>query len=160
MSIKNLNPYLNFNGDAEKAIKLYEKALGARAENVMRWGDLPPGEGGDVKPEHKNRVMHALLHLGPAELMVADTPADQPAKHGDNSYVNLSFDDVADMKKKFDALAAGGQVTMPLQDTFWGAKFGMLKDAFGVQWMFNCQLEQPAGGNGGRQGANVSSSKR
>ena len=71
--------------------------------------------------------------------MVADTLPDQPARPGDNAHVNLSFDDVADMKKKFDALAAGGQVTMPLQDTFWGAKFGMLKDAFGVQWMFNCQ---------------------
>ena len=50
MSITNLNPYLNFNGDAEKAIKLYEKALGAKAENVMRWSEMPPGEG-DVKPE-------------------------------------------------------------------------------------------------------------
>ena len=61
MSITNLNPYLNFNGDADKAIKLYEKALGAKAENVMRWGDMPQGEGGQVKPEHKNRVMHALF---------------------------------------------------------------------------------------------------
>ena len=160
MSIKNLNPYLNFNGDADKAIKLYEKALGAKTDNVMRWSDMPPGEGNDVKPEHKNRVMHALLHLGPAELMVADALPDQPVRPGDNAHVNLSFDDVADMKKKFDALAAGGQVTMPLQDTFWGAKFGMLKDAFGVQWMFNCQIEQPASGSGGRQSASASSGKR
>ena len=152
MSITNLNPYLNFNGDADKAIKLYEKALGAKAENVMRWGDMPKNEGGgEIRPEHKNRVMHALLHLGKGELMVADTLPDQPSRPGDNAHVNLSFDDTADMQKKFDALAAGGQVTMPLQDTFWGARFGMLKDAFGVQWMFNCQKEQPAGGNGGRR---------
>jgi PhnB protein len=151
MSITNLNPYLNFNGEADKAIKLYEKALGARAENVMRWGDMPQGEGGQIKPEHKNRVMHALLHLGKGELMVADTMPDQPARPGDNAHVNLSFDDISDMQRKFDALAEGGQITMPLQDTFWGARFGMLKDAFGVQWMFNCQKEQPATGDGGRR---------
>jgi PhnB protein len=150
MPITNLNPYINFNGDADKAIKLYEKALGAKAENVMRWGDMPPGEGGQIKPEHRNRVMHALLHVGKGELMLADTLPDRPARPGDNAHVNLSFDNVADMQKKFDALAAGGQVTMPLQDTFWGARFGMLKDAFGVQWMFNCQKEQ-AQGDGGRR---------
>ena len=150
MSITNLNPYINFNGDADKAIKLYEKALGAKAENVMRWGEMPPGEG-DVKPEHKNRVMHALLHVGGGDIMVADTLPDRPAKLGDNAQVALAFDDVADMKKKFDALSAGGQVTMPIQDTFWGAKFGMLKDQFGVQWLFNCQQAQQAqSGAGGR----------
>ena len=151
MSITNLNPYINFNGDAEKAIKLYERALGARSENVMRWSELPPGEGGNVAPEHKNRIMHALLHVGDFELMVADTPPDQPAQVGNRSHVNLSFDDVSDMQKKFEALSSGGQVTMPIQDAFWGAKFGMLKDQFGVQWMFNCQQEQRQAGNGGQK---------
>lgn len=151
MSITTLNPYISFNGEAEKAIKLYERALGARSENVMRWSDLPPGEG-SISPEHKNRIMHALLHVGGGDIMLADTPPDQPAQAGNRSHVNLSFDDVSDMQKKFEALSAGGQVTMPIQDTFWGAKFGMLKDQFGVQWMFNCQQEQRQSGNGGRKG--------
>jgi PhnB protein len=56
--------------------------------------------------------------------------------------VILDFDDTADMTKKFDALAIGGKVVMPLQDTFWGAKFGMLKDAFGISWMFNRDLKK------------------
>lgn len=147
MSITNLNPYLNFNGTAEKAIKLYERALGAKTENLMRWSEMPPGEG-NVAPEHKNRVMHAHLQVGHGELMVADTLPDRPVKPGDNAHISLNFDDVGDMKKKFDALSSGGQVVMPLQDTFWGAKFGILKDEFGVQWMFNCQ--KAGGGNGDR----------
>jgi PhnB protein len=139
MSITNLNPYLNFNGEAEQAIKLYEKALGAKADNVMRWRDMPDAK---VATEHQNRVMHAVLHVGGGDLMVSDTLPDRPVEPGDNAHINLSFDDVTEMKRKFDALADGGEVTMPLQDTFWGAKFGMLTDAFGVQWMFNCQQQQ------------------
>jgi PhnB protein len=141
MSIKNLNPYINFNGEADQAIALYQRALGARTENIMRWKDMPDAK---VSGAEGNRVMHALLHVGSGELMVADTPPDQPARPGDNAHINLSFDDTSDMERKFKALAEGGSVTMPLQDTFWGARFGMLKDRFGVQWMFNCQKEQPA----------------
>jgi len=58
---------------------------------------------------------------------------------GTNNYVCLDFDDPADMTKKFEALSAGGSVVMPLNDTFWGAKFGMLLDAYGIRWMFNCE---------------------
>jgi PhnB protein len=57
-------------------------------------------------------------------------------------HVTLDFDDAADMARKFDALAAGGKITLPLQDTFWGAKFGMLTDAHGVSWMFNCETKK------------------
>jgi PhnB protein len=116
----------------------------------MRGSDRPPGEGGNVSPDAKNRIMHAVLHVGGGDIMVADTPPDQPAQVGNRSHVSLAFDDVSDMQKKFEALSNGGKVTMPIQDAFWGAKFGMLKDQFGVQWMFNCQQEQHQRGNGGK----------
>lgn len=135
MSIKKLNPYLFFNGTAEQAIKLYESALGAKTEGLARFGDAP---GMDVPAEQKSRVMHALLNLGAGVVMVSDTMPDQPVATAGNAHVCLDFDDLADMTKKFDALAVGGKVTMPPQDTFWGATFGTLTDAFGVQWMFNC----------------------
>ncbi len=140
MSIQRLNPYLVFNGDAEKAIHLYEKALGARTEGLSRFGDVP---GSKTPPEHKDRVMHAELHLGEGLVMVSDTPPDKPTPTEGNVHVTLDFDDVTDMTRKFEALASGGTVTMPLQDTFWGARFGMLKDAFGVNWMFNCTTKKP-----------------
>jgi PhnB protein len=139
MSIKQLNPYLNFEGTADKAIKLYESALGAKAENVMRFGDAP---GMPVPPEQKGRVMHAALRIGAGMLMVSDTMPGMPVAHDSNTHVCLDFDDPADLTKKFEALAAGGKVTMPLQDTFWGAKFGMLTDAYGIKWMFNCELKK------------------
>ena len=66
---------------------------------------------------------------------------DMPLTVGNNVHVCLDFDDAAEMTRRFDALAAGGQVNMPLQDTFWGARFGMLTDAYGIRWMFNCNLK-------------------
>ena len=136
MAIKKLNPYLNFDGTAEQAIKLYESALGAKTDRIMRWGDVAEMK---VEPEHKNRVMHAALFIGEGVIMVSDCQPDQPTTPGDSIQVSLDFDDATDMAKKFDALSAGGKVLMPLQDMFWGAKFGMLKDAYGINWMFNCE---------------------
>jgi PhnB protein len=140
MSIKKVNPYLNFNGTADKAIKLYESALGAKVETVMRFGEMPDAKFG---PDDKNRVMHAALQLGDGGVvMISDTMPDSPTTIGTNAYVALHFDDAAETASRFDALAAGGKVTMPLADTFWGAKFGMLTDAFGINWMFNCELKK------------------
>ncbi len=140
MAIKQLNPYLNFDGTADKAIKLYESALGAKAETVQRFGDMP---GGDVAPEHKNRVMHAVLHIGGGTIMISDTQPNSPVARDSNVQIVMDFDDANEMNRKFDALAVGGKVTMPLNDTFWGARFGMLTDAFNIRWMFNCQLRKP-----------------
>jgi PhnB protein len=133
--IKQLTPYLNFDGTGEQAIALYEKALGARTENVMRFGDIP---GNTPAPENKNRIIHALLHIGKGIIQISDTPPDMPGKVAGNVHVALDFDDVADLRAKFEALAVGGQVTMPVQETFWNATFGMLVDAYGISWMFNC----------------------
>jgi PhnB protein len=133
MAIKKATPYLNFDGTAERAIKLYESALGARTETIQRFGEMP-----GAAPEHKNRVLHALLHLGDAILMMSDTQPGTPLRPGINLHVALDFDDVADMARKFDSLAKGGKVTLPLADAPWGARFGMLTDAHGINWMFNC----------------------
>jgi PhnB protein len=138
MAIKQLNPYLNFNGTAGKAIQLYEKALGAKVENLMRFGDA----GGQTRPEHKDLVMHAHLRLGDGVIMISDAQPGVPVPAESNTHVMIDFDDAADMARKFEALGSGGKVTMPLQDTFWGARFGMLTDAFGIRWMFNCETRK------------------
>jgi PhnB protein len=139
MAIRKLNPYLNFNGTADKAIKLYESALGAKTERIMRFGDIAEMK---IAPEHKDRVIHAALVIGEGVVMVSDTMPNQTVPTEGNTHVILDFDNTADMAKKFDALAVGGKVTMPLQDTFWGAKFGMLKDAYGISWMLNCDMKK------------------
>ena len=139
MPITQLIPYLFFNGTADKAIKLYESALGAKIEEVSRFGDAP---GMNPAEADKNKVMHAQLRIDSGVVMVSDAMPGQPVAPGSNTDVCLNFDDVAEMTRKFEALAAGGKVTTPLQDTFWGATFGTLTDAFGVRWMFNCTLKQ------------------
>lgn len=134
MSILKLNPYINFNGDAAKAIALYEKALGAKVEQLLRFGELP-----DMAPEHKDRIMHAALRVGEATLMLSDGQPERPIKSRSGSHVCLHFGDAKDMHEKFEALSSGGKVSYPIHDAFFGAKFGMLDDAFGVQWMFICE---------------------
>src|SRR5689334_8622031 len=136
MAIKQLNPYLNFNGNAAKAIELYERALGAKSENVMRFGDV---QGMPVPADQKNRIMLALLRIGAGVVMISDTRPDDPVTPGTNAHVVLDFDDEKEMASRFDALASGGKVNLPLQDMFWGARFGMLTDAFGINWMFNME---------------------
>ena len=136
MAIRKLNPYLNFDGTAAKAIALYEKALGAKTESVQKFGDVP---GMQVPAENKDRVMHAVLHIGESAVMLSDSQPGVPIAAGNNMHITLDFDDTAEMARRFDALSAGGRITMPLQDTFWGAKFGMLTDLHGIRWMFNCE---------------------
>lgn len=134
MSIKALNPYLNFDGNAAEAIALYESALGARTAGLMRYSEMP----GDACPsELKDRIMHARLQVGEGWLMISDTQPDRPTKVGTNVELTLHFDDADDMAKRFDALAAGGKVVMPLHDAFWGGKFGALVDKLGVHWLFH-----------------------
>ena len=133
MAIKKLNPYLNFDGNAAKAIALYEKVLGAKTEGLQKFGEMANG-----KTEYKDRIMHAALHIGGGVIMISDGMPGKPPTVGNNVHITLEFDDEADMAKKFDGLASGGTIAMPLQNTFWGAKFGMLTDQFGIPWMFNC----------------------
>jgi PhnB protein len=136
MTIKSLNPYLTFNGDAEQAIKFYEQALGARVVQIIRFDQVP---GMNPAEEHKQRVMHCQLDIAGATLMVSDTMPRDPAPGVSSIHVVLHLSDEADQQTKFDALAAGGRVSFALHDTFWGAKFGMLVDKFGVPWMLNCE---------------------
>lgn len=139
MSIKKINPYILFNGTAEKAIKLYETALGAKVEHIMHYGEAP---GTSAPAGSKSLIMHGVLQIGEWTVMLSDTTPDRPVATEGNIQIALDFTDPAEMAKTFDALSVGGKVVLPLQDMFWGAKFGMLTDAYGVQWMFNCELKK------------------
>ncbi len=129
-----------FNGTGQKAISLYENALGAKAEHVMHYGDVP---GMEVPADGKKFILHALLRIGGNVLMLSDTTPDKPIAEGSNVQVALDHSDVEEMSKAFDALSDGGQVISPIVDTFWGARFGALIDAAGINWMFNCEIKKP-----------------
>lgn len=133
-------PYLMFAGTAEEALDFYESALGAKIEIVSRFGDTPMPSA----EEQKNKIMHARFTVGGSEVMASDgRPGEQYT--GNNVALSIDFEAVEDMKQKFDKLAEGGKVTMPVQDTFWGATFGMLTDKYGIQWMFNCDKKPDTG---------------
>lgn len=135
MPVKDVSPYLFFNGNGEAAVRLYEKALGAKVTALMRYDEMP-AEHRPTAPELARRIMHAALEIGPRTVMISDTLPDRPTTPGGNVEICLQYDDLAEMAARFDALAASGTVVMALHDAFWGDRFGALVDELGVRWMF------------------------
>jgi PhnB protein len=134
-----LNPHLTFNGDCEAAFKFYQACLGGSIQTMMTWGDSPMAD--QVPAEMRDKIIHATLIVGDSALMGGDSPSDRYEKPTGFS-ITLQMSDPSDAERVFRALAEEGTVTMPIQQTFWTVRFGMLIDRFGIPWMVNCQ--QPA----------------
>lgn len=126
-------PYLNFNGNAAEALDFYSKALNGQVEFKQTYGESPM----ESSESQKNKIMHASFKAGDLHFLVSDGMEGQPVSGGDNLSLSLNFNDVEELNKTFNALSEGGKITMELQDTFWGARFGMLTDKYGFNWMFN-----------------------
>lgn len=126
-------PYLNFNGNAKQALAFYEQALNGKVVMAQTFADANMAQDESMK----DKILHAVFEAGSLKFMVSDCPPGVRVSSGDQVSLSLNFQDLQTIEKTFAALADGGQVTMPLQDTFWGARFGMTKDKFGVHWMFN-----------------------
>jgi PhnB protein len=131
-----LNPYLTFNGQCEAAFKFYEKVLGGKIEAMMTYGSSPMAE--QTPSDWRNKIMHARMTVGDKMLMASDAPPDRyEAMKG--IMVTLGIDNPGEAERIFHALSANGAVQMPLQETFWALRFGMLVDQFGTPWMVNCE---------------------
>ena len=141
--MKTIQPYLTFNGNCEEAMNFYKSCIGGEL-NIMRFGDAPSGETGN---DDKNLVMHSTLSADGAVIMASDGGSQHTVTPGTMITINLNFDSKEEETAVFNKLAAGGNITMSLNDTFWGAHFGMLTDKFGIQWMLNCE-NQGAKSNG------------
>jgi PhnB protein len=131
-----LNPYLFFNGECEAAFKFYEQCLSGKIDAMMTYEGSPMAE--ETPTESRNKIMHAQLNVGDMVLMGSDTLPEH-FKTPQGFYVSLQFDDVAEAERIFHTLAENGTVRMPLEETFWAARFGMLVDRFGTPWMINCE---------------------
>jgi PhnB protein len=138
------NTYLNFKNQTEEAFNFYKSVFGGEFGNdgIARFSDIPPMEGAPALPEaDKNLIMHIELKItGGHVLMGTDAPESMgfQVNYGNNVHISLEPDTREETKQLFDALSAGGKITMELQDMFWGAYYGSLTDKFGVQWMVNC----------------------
>jgi len=124
--------YLNFDGNARDAMQFYARCL--QGELLL----MPFSEANvDAPPEARDRTMHAKLTKGSCMLMASDIMPGMPFQRGNNFYICLNCESLEETERVFAALGEKGKVTMPLQDTFWGARFGLITDQFDVNWMFN-----------------------
>jgi PhnB protein len=131
-----LSPYLTFSGDCEMAFDFYAKCLGGKIDAMVRHEGTPAAQ--QVPPEWRNKILHARLVVGEMVLMGSDAP---PARYEPMKGFSVMLDvaDPAEAEHIFQALAENGTVRMPIQKTFWAARFGMLVDQFGTPWMINCE---------------------
>jgi PhnB protein len=127
--------YLFFDGRCEEALEFYKRAVGAEVTMLMRNDESPePPPPGMLPPGSERKIMHAQFKVGDTELMASDGHC-KGKPHFEGVSLALSVPDDATARKRFDALAAGGHVDMPLTKTFFSSSFGMLHDKFGVGWM-------------------------
>ena len=131
-----VNPYLLFNGRCQEAFTFYAECLGGKIEAMLPHAGTPAE--GHVPPEWREKIMHARLSLGEDVIMGSDAPPghfEQPKGFS----VTIQLTDSAEADRVFQRLSDGATVTMPIQQTFWAKRFGMLVDRFGTPWMVNCQ---------------------
>lgn len=126
-----------FNGNCSEAMKFYQKALGGDLQ-MMPYAEAPMPEFN----KNKDLIMHATLRAGNVVIMGADTTPEKRVSNGTNVHISFDCESMDEIQKVFSALSQGGKITMPLQDTFWGAHFGMLTDKYGHEWMFNYDKNQ------------------
>src|SRR5688572_14759530 len=142
----NVNVYLNFNGNCEEAFNFYKSVFGGEFNYIGRFKDMPKeGEHPPMPEDQGNRIMHVSLPISKETmLMGSDTGGEWAAdfKQGNNFSISINADSKAQADKFFNDLSKGGQVTMPLANTFWGDYFGMWVDKFGVAWMVSFNEQQ------------------
>ena len=135
-----VNPYLMFDGRCEAAFKFYERTLGAKIQVLMTHEGTPMAE--QCPPDWVSKIIHGRLSLGNQVLMGSDSPPDHYETPKSFS-ICLSIPEPDEAERVFHALADGGTVQMPIAETFWAIRFGMLVDQFGIPWMINCEKPRP-----------------
>ncbi len=135
--MQNLTPYLMFNGNCEEAMNFYKECFGGELGYMGRYGDSPM----EVPPEQRDKIMHVELKFWGGSIIASDhmdCTGYTINTDGANIHLSLGFDSDRKMARTFKRLKRGGSVTMELREQFWGDKFGMLTDRFGIKWMFSC----------------------
>lgn len=131
-----VNPYLNFKGNTEEAFRFYQSVFGGEFITLLRFKDTP--EKDRVPAHEQEKIMHVSLPIGKGNILMG-TDALESMGHklntGNNFSLSIGTDSKEEADKLFNGLSEGGKVDVPLNTTFWGAYFGMLKDKFGIQWM-------------------------
>ena len=128
-----VKPYITFTGNCEEAINFYKEKLGGEILFIQRYGDSPMKEMGPA-----DAIMHATIRIGDSIIMASDNcSTEHPTNIGNNISLAMGSKDVSQAEAMFAGMSEGANVMMPMQETYWAERFGMLTDKFGINWMFN-----------------------
>lgn len=134
--------YLMFNGNCREAFDFYSRVLNGKIEFMQTFGEAPGHEEFEAT---KNQIMYISMDVDGEKIMGSDAPGEHAVTIGNNFSISINPDSEGDADRLFSALSDGGQVTMPLTETFWAKKFGMCTDKFGVNWMISySEVKEPA----------------
>ena len=133
-----INPHINFNGNAEEAFTFYKSVFGGEFAKIMRFKDLASDEF-PVAEKEANKIMHIALPIGDSILMANDVPEILgPTNENENrSKIAISAESKEEADRLFSGLSAGGQIEFPISDSPWGSYFGMFRDKYGIEWMID-----------------------
>jgi len=134
-----LNVYLTFNGNCEEAFDFYQSVLGGEFSHVGRFKDMPPSEGSEpISEEFGEKIMHISLPISKETVLMGSDIGGEWSnsyQEGNNFSLSITAGSKEEADRLFDGLAKGGNITMPMNETFWGDYFGMFTDRFGINWM-------------------------
>jgi PhnB protein len=132
----NINPHINFNGNAEEAFTFYKSVFGGEFTKIIRFKDISSAEF-PVAEKEQNKIMHIALPIGSSVLMANDVPEilGRTNENENRSKIVITAASKAEADKLFNGLSAGGQVEMPITNSPWGSYFGMFRDKYGIEWM-------------------------
>lgn len=142
--MKNVDLYLHFNGDCEKAMNFYKAIFGGEFITVQRYKDVPGSE--KMSEEDKEKMMHISLRISAGVILMASdtvTKMTDRVSFGNNYHICLHAGSEKEADKLFAALSEDGVIEMPMNKTFWGAYFGMCIDKFRIQWMISYSYDKP-----------------
>ena len=132
-----INPYINFNGNAEEAFTFYKSVFGGEFAKIMRLKDMASPEF-RVAQQDANKIMHIALPIGKSNVLMGNDVPEFMGRVNENenrSKISISAESKEEADKLFNGLSAGGTVEMPIGDSPWGSYFGMFRDKFGIEWM-------------------------
>ncbi|MCC5883604.1 MAG: VOC family protein [Halomonas sp.] len=141
-----LSTYLIFDGNCREAFELYQRCFDAKLEAMITYAEMPDSEGMEIPEEARDLIMHARLRIGDQMLMASDNSPTCPAPYEGikGASISVGVESAEQAERLFNALADNGSVQMPLEETFWAHRFGMLTDRYGVAWMINYDKEEQA----------------
>jgi len=137
-----LHTYLNYGGNCEQAFHFHEKHLGGKITMMMNHGQQPNAK--DIPPDQKNAILYARMSIGETDLMGSDVPSEH-FKPMRSVYLSLSVNSIDEAERIFALLSDGGEIFMPMQETFFAFRFAMLRDKFGTSWMIINERTPPQG---------------